>query len=394
MASAPARTDADDGDWEYEYSTTETETHLISLDLSLPEFVRRRDDLVVHNTRGGFRSWLNPMNLGPSSGRSSLLPRGLRDDAGADADADVDGDSDGDLDEDSDNDNEHGHDAKMQLRGQRGQQGQRDQQQQQQQQQQPEEPDPTEIQILELHHNEPLIAYRGMLFKGAWSEMIGTEMLFAGRGGGGEDHRRLGVPVSPHVDLVGATAARIACTPVEVRPRRDGASSTARKTALAAKPNGGGDAASGGGLGFVIPVGNAASVPRQQQAHFLEQLMALKHQHGEPDVVTVLALDTKQNAVHGDAEEAKRRARRETLLQVHQERRAKRLRESGAESGAGGGGGGPGETTPTGGTPRRARRSRREMSPLATVAGDDELAGVVEGGRAGSDSEGDNDSGG
>ncbi|CAK7226861.1 hypothetical protein SBRCBS47491_006371 [Sporothrix bragantina] len=364
-ATIDAMEDADD-DWEYEYSTTETETYLVSLDLSLPEFVRRRDDLVVHNTRGGFRSWLNPMNLGGGGGGASNtskggLHKGLGgDDQDADGDGD-NGDNDGELAEDSDND-EHGHDTRNQ--------------QSHSQQQQPEEPDPTEIQILDLHDAEPLISYRGMLFKGAWSQIIGTEMVFAGRADDAPEktektdkaektEKGLGTPVSSNVDLVGATAARIACTPVEVRPF-DG-SLTAKKLA---KPKG---ETTPGGLGFVIPVGNAASVPRQQQAHFLEQLMAIKHQHGEPDVVTVQALDTKQNAVHGDAEEAKRRARRETLLQVHQERRAKRLREAETAEGTPSG-------TPTGtptATPRRVRRSRRGMSPLATVAGDDELAGVA-----------------
>ncbi|CAK7236919.1 hypothetical protein SEUCBS140593_009782 [Sporothrix eucalyptigena] len=326
----------EDSDWEYEYSN-ETETHLITLDLSLPEFVRRRDDLVVHNTRGGFRSWANPLNLGSSNNK---LPKGLK----GLGDDDGDGDNDGDLAEDSDDEHNNAQTGTNTNGNANGQS---------------EEPDPTEIQILELHAAEPIIAYRGMLFKGAWHETIGTEMLFADKS---EDSE--GIPVSPEIDLVGAASARISCTHAEVRPRGDAAQK--------AKANRAAVDGRSGGLGFIIPVGNAASRPRQQQASFLEQLMVLKHQHGEPDVVTVQALETRQNAVRGDAEEAKRRARRETLLQVHQERRAKRLRD--AEAAAGG------EGSPTT-TPRRARRSRlrKELSPLATVAGDDELMGAVTG---------------
>ncbi|CAK7268813.1 hypothetical protein SEPCBS57363_003282 [Sporothrix epigloea] len=344
--------DDDDEEWEYEYSTTETETHLISLDLSLPEFVRRRDDMVVHNTRGGFRSWLNPMSLGDNA-KNNI--KGMGDEQDADADADADND-DGELAEDSDNANDHKHDVRTSV-------------QQQSQKQQPEEPDPTEIQVLELHDAEPLISYRGMLFKGSWSQIIGTEMLFADRSTDRPKDQHPSLSVAPGIELVGATTARIACTPVELRPR-DRVSSTVKKLA---KPSG--DSAAGS-LGFVIPVGNAASVPRQQQARFLEHFMALKHQHGESDVVTVQALETKHNAVHGDAEEAKRRARRETLLQVHQERRARRLREAVAAEAAANPNGMP-TAAPKRPQPRRRRRQRVEMSPLATVAGDDELAGLV-----------------
>ncbi|CAK7567868.1 MAG: hypothetical protein SEPTF4163_005838 [Sporothrix epigloea] len=341
----------DDDDWEYEYSTTETEMHLVSLDLSIPEFVRRRDDMVMHNTRGGFRSWLNPMSLGDNA-KNNL--KGPGDDQDVDADADADND-DGDLAEDSDNANDRRHDAKTPV-------------QQQPQKQQVDETDPTEIQVLELHDAEPLISYRGMLFKGSWSQIIGTEMLFADRGTDSPKDQHPSLSVASGIDLVGATTARIACTPVELRPR-DRVSSTVKKLAKANS----GQAA--GSLGFVIPVGNAASVPRQQQARFLEHFMALKHQHGESDVVTVQAVETKHNAVHGDAGEAKRRARRETLLQVHQERRARRLREAVAAEAAAN----PNGIIPTAAPKRQKhrRRQRLEMSPLATVAGDDELAGLV-----------------
>ncbi|CAK7268555.1 hypothetical protein SEPCBS119000_003117 [Sporothrix epigloea] len=354
----------EEDDWEYEYSATETEMQLISLDLSLPEFVRRRDDMVVHNTRGGFRSWLNPINLGAGKQRRKRL--GDEPDIEADADAD-----DGELAEDSDN---HGK-TPGKTPGQ------------QQPRQQPEEPDPTEIQVLELHDAEPLVSYRGMLFKGSWSQIIGTEMLFADKSTDGakdakdakDAYPRLAV--APGVDLVGATAARIACTPVELRPRDGVGSSAGKRFAKAKSVSAGGK----GSLSFVIPVGNAASVPRQQQAHFLEQLMALKHEHGETDVVTVQALETKQNAVHGDADEAKRRARRDTLVQVHQERRARRLREAAAAAGSTRTGTGASSGTLAAAPPRRRRR-RRELSPLATVAGDDELAGIVM--RNASDSQG------
>ncbi|KAL1890037.1 hypothetical protein Sste5346_008472 [Sporothrix stenoceras] len=360
-------TDSADSDWEYEYSTTETETHLITLDLSVPEFVRQRDDVIVHNTRGGFRSWQNPMNM------DDVRPfRGFGGDDSEDG-----GDGDGKaLAEDSDREDTAPTNKGGAAAAKSAPPAPADEQ------------DATEIQILDLHAAEPVIAYRGMLFKGTWSETIGTEMLFADRPQGEEPapNQLAGVHLTDDIDVVGASSARIACTPTEMMPKAAGGvqkAVPAKGTAKAAKK----------GLGFVIPVSNNASVQRQQQASFLEQLMALKHRNGEADVVTVQALETKQNAIRNDALEVKRRARRETQLQVHQERRAKRLRGAldGIREGGGvaaaasaaadvqdttmldspGAQGQPIRRRRTG--PRRGRGRASDRSQISRVAGDDDL---------------------
>ncbi|EPE02695.1 hypothetical protein F503_04044 [Ophiostoma piceae UAMH 11346] len=234
MADAPAP--RDDDEWEYEYSTTETETHLVTLDLSLPEFVRRDDDVVVHNTRGGFRSWLNPINLDAGDGTPAAaqnLGQGQAAKKGNGADGTGD------------------------------------------------------VQLLDLH-GEPIIAYRGMLFRGAWADTIGTEMLFAD-----STAFKMGKARS---ELVGAASARITCSPVELRDYKATERAAAMKRARKR-------------LGFVIPVANGATAQRQKQGAFLESLMAVKHRRSEGDVVTVLAVDTKENKVHDDADEVKRQQR-------------------------------------------------------------------------------------
>ena len=50
-----------ESEWEYEYSTTETETYYLTVDLSIPDFAQVKDDAIIHNTRGGYKSWFNPM---------------------------------------------------------------------------------------------------------------------------------------------------------------------------------------------------------------------------------------------------------------------------------------------------------------------------------------------
>ncbi len=172
-------------------------------------------------------------------------------------------------------------------------------------------PDPTEIQILELHSAEPVIAYRGMLFRGAWTETIGTEMLFAGSAADPAAHRPASVAslaplpsavhLTPAVDLIGASSARIACTATELRECKDAAAERAEE-ALKRK--------SRRRLGFSIPVGRGATEQRQHQAFFLESLMALKHGRGEHDVVTVQALEAKPSAEVHRGEEGGAVARR------------------------------------------------------------------------------------
>ncbi|ERT00450.1 hypothetical protein HMPREF1624_03823 [Sporothrix schenckii ATCC 58251] len=382
--------DDDSSSWEYEYSTTETETHLITLDLSVPEFVRQRDDVIVHNTRGGFRSWQNPLNVEEAPA--------LREFGGDDSDNAGGGDGAGDSDRSdgalrntsSRNKNKTAKAGKSSPATKNPTQPT-----------QPlaaDEPDDTDIQILDLHTHEPIVAYRGMIFKGTWSETIGTEMLFAKTDEGHEADNAHGIQVVDNVRLVGASSARITCAPTEMVPK----AKKADHAAATADASSGSTAAPKKSLGFVIPVGNNASVQRQQQASFLEQLMALKHRRGEQDVVTVQATETKQNAVRGDAAEIKRRARRETQLQVHQERRAKRLRggqggadgdtEAGAAAGAADAGHVDADADNVASPqPQSAQRRRRaaarrgrsrvsDFSQIARVAGDDDLLALSQNG--------------
>ncbi|KAK0629427.1 hypothetical protein B0T17DRAFT_615201 [Bombardia bombarda] len=55
----------DEDEWEYEYSTTEREVYYLTLDLSVRDFLERRTDDIIHNTRGGYRVWYNPLFNAP-----------------------------------------------------------------------------------------------------------------------------------------------------------------------------------------------------------------------------------------------------------------------------------------------------------------------------------------
>ena len=203
--------------------------------------MHRDDDVVVHNTRGGFRSWLNPINLDAGDGTSTTTATTAQTPSQGQAAPN----------------SKNGADASADL------------------------------QVLDLH-GEPIVAYRGMLFRGAWADTIGTELLFAE-----STALKAGKARS---ELVGAASARIPCSPVELRDYKATERAAAMKRARKR-------------LGFVIPVANGATAQRQKQGAFLESLMAVKHRRGEGDVVTVLAVDTKANTVHDDAEEAKRQQR-------------------------------------------------------------------------------------
>ncbi|KAF4977162.1 hypothetical protein FZEAL_6270 [Fusarium zealandicum] len=246
----------DQEEWEYEYSTTETETYYMSLELSYPEF-KDRQSRVPHHSRGGYyKNWLdhNPSrsaatnlhdNQADNDDDNEPLPEPEADDDEPEIDPELTGDRGKEVDA-----------ADAREAGDKTQ-------------------DKTEdVQILELHSSNPIIAYKGRVFEGQWAEIIGTEAIFAVRDGDKP------LPALRHldgnVDFLGASACKITTTENLVKPK---ASKEDPLAAIREEWN------------IRVPVGKDRSGERAQQTRFLENLMALKKQKGETDQVTVWAKD-------------------------------------------------------------------------------------------------------
>ncbi|KAK3369871.1 hypothetical protein B0H63DRAFT_497134 [Podospora didyma] len=290
----------DDDEWEYEYSETEIETYYLTLDLSVRDFLERRTDDIIHNTRGGYRVWYNPLFNAPE-------PRATNPELIEDKDAD-----DGELPEREEPDLDTIGMPQPETRTEL-----------------PIDPllqqpaDKTapmtseannapadEIQILELHSAEPIVSYRNHIFRGTWAENIGTEMIFTPH----DDKAPLPAlrNLGHEIDLLAASAARINFKEATLVPRNDSGgvgvhgldNHVSRDTferdediPERYKRNG----------GIYVHIGGDKSGQRQPQAHFLEDLISLKRKRGEEDEVTIQSLETRQNRLMMEDEEEERR---------------------------------------------------------------------------------------
>lgn len=193
-----------------------------------------------------------------------------------------------------------------------------------------------EIQVLDLHSDNPIITYKGRIFSGSWASNIGTELLF----GAHDEVADRGLPylraLREDVDLMAASSARILTTPADLRPKNragvDGSGTSAlpgqpgRKPAVDRYRNLRKEA------GIEIPIAFDKHGRRKPQARFLENLMAIKRSRGEQDEVTTVTKDTTRDFVNkeDDPEEAslqKKRARDRRRQQRLMEERANRPRK-------------------------------------------------------------------
>ena len=253
------------------------QTHFINVDMSIPDFVDRQDHLIIHSTRSGYRNWHNPYQdpEGNKQGADEEEPQPLS------------------INDDEDEDDEE--DGMLDKTGQGPKEGQGVATANETSAGGAEQDDAKDIQILDLHSSKPIVGYRGRVFTGEWSANIGTELLFTSHSS------REDLPVlrklSEETDLLGISAARITCIPAELWPRPQEVDD---KLQAARAQN-----------GFAIPVHSDVSGSRQPQAAFLERLMAIKAVHGETDLVTVKAVDSRHDMVLDDpVEEARRRKRK------------------------------------------------------------------------------------
>lgn len=274
------------------------QTYYLTLDLSVRDFLERRTDEIYHNTRSGYRVWFNPLFNAPE-------PKASNPDLLEDREAD-DGEPPEREDADLDaigvpNTQEQAQtpiDPQLEQRVEKDASPMRDLS--------PAKP-AEEIQILDLHSEEPVVSYRNHIFCGRWSENIGTEMIFA------EHDDKAPLPalrrLNQNIDLLAASAARINFQEATLRPRDDtampdrvllGNGQYLEDIPERYKRNG----------GIYVHIGGDKTGQRQPQAHFLEDLIALKRKRGETDEVTIQPLETRQNKLMVEDEEEERRRRK------------------------------------------------------------------------------------
>lgn len=182
---------------------------------------------------------------------------------------------------------------------------------------QEEEKNAETIQIMELHSKEPIVSYRNHVFRGSWAENIGTEMIFTRQFEKDKEALPMLRDMGRNVHLLASSAARINFKEVDLVPKEklEAANQTGSIDAYDReddiperyKTNG----------GVYVHIGGDKSGQRQPQAHFLEDLIALKRKRGEKDEVTIQPLETKHNKLMVDDLEEERRRRK---LQVDYER--------------------------------------------------------------------------
>jgi hypothetical protein len=139
----------------------------------------------------------------------------------------------------------------------------------------------SEVRILDLHTENPLVSYCGQLFSCQWAENIGTEFFFMKN-----DRRETSIKervslMQGGVNLLGTSSVRLVSTPLKAELKSETASgqnnakcSTTTGSSIKAKD-------------LFIDVGSRPSARRLQQAKFLQDLIQVKEKRGEEDLVTV-----------------------------------------------------------------------------------------------------------
>lgn len=171
-----------------------------------------------------------------------------------------------------------------------------------------------DIQVLNLHSDNPIISYKGRIFSGSWASNIGTELIF----GSHDEVADRGLPylrtVAGNVDLMAASSVRILTTPADMRPKTRGGPPAVLPNQQNRKPAPDRYRQLRKESKIEIPVAFDKHGRRKPQARFLENLMALKRSRGEMDEATTMTKDTTRDFVdqEDDPEEAslqKKRAR-------------------------------------------------------------------------------------
>ncbi|KAH0429313.1 hypothetical protein CcaCcLH18_08525 [Colletotrichum camelliae] len=266
--------DGDESEWEYEYSNTETETYYLTVDLSIPQLLTRRRNAPVSG-RGGYhyKHWAGPHKKPDEPKHHRILSDDENDDEPA-PEAEDDGDMEqGQMDPNADKGSNNNNAGTADDLG--------------------ESDVAADIQILDLHSDKPMFAYKGKVFEGQWARNLGTEVLFA------EHDAEDPLPSLRHlpggVDMLAASWARINTTEKRLQPKHEAAAKDDPLEEVRRQH------------GIHIPITADKTGERKRQTRFLENLMALKKKRGEMDEVTVYAHAAPRAANDGTSGRRKKR---------------------------------------------------------------------------------------
>ncbi|CAD6586215.1 MAG: hypothetical protein ASARMPREDX12_002304 [Alectoria sarmentosa] len=245
----------DDSDWEYEYHETETESFYVTLDISSaanyknPRTKTKELDPPPPATSIAPTTPAAQENADPSEPPESPVPEAL-------APMDVD-----QIPDQSD--------------------------------QELSPPEPTDhIQVLDLHTQNPLISYQNQMYSCEWTSTLGTDLLLT------TPAPNFPHPVlrdTPNVFVLAASSIKLMGRPAQIATRQraeegDEASTPAPENSTASANT----ASSEKATPVKIPLGATPSRARQNQANFLERLIAIKAKKGDKDSVTVYTQKVNQ----------------------------------------------------------------------------------------------------
>lgn len=253
--SAPA-VEKDDSEWEYEYHETETESFYVTLDISsaadynkLPANKKKKLDSSPPKSSQPTTLPEAQDNAGPSEPPEAPVPE-------TPASMDVDPNLE-QVEEDT------------------------------------PLPGPNDrIQILDLHTQNPLISYRNQLYSCEWTSTLGTDILLTAPN---PDFPHPVLREKPDVSVLATSSVKLMGRPAqlvsrlraeEAQPSTTPAADTPLASAQPTNPD--------NPTPVKIPLGATPTRARQNQANFLERLMAIKAKKGEKDSVTVYTQKVNQ----------------------------------------------------------------------------------------------------
>ncbi|KAL9104711.1 MAG: hypothetical protein Q9163_000389 [Psora crenata] len=142
------------------------------------------------------------------------------------------------------------------------------------------------IQILDLHSTNPLISYQDQLYSCTWGSTIGTDVLVTAQTsppiGSDQDQSKSSLH---RATVLATTRTKLSARPVQAIPRTGAESSEQNRHAATFAADSSASAAATNPA--KIDIGPNPSCARQQQAAFLERLIAIKAAKGEKDTVNI-----------------------------------------------------------------------------------------------------------
>lgn len=155
------------------------------------------------------------------------------------------------------------------------------------------------IQILDLHKQNPLVSYQNQLYSCEWTSTLGTDVLLTAPT---PDFPHPVLREKPNVSVLATSSIKLMGRPAQIssrHPTEEGA-----QTSLTPAPESSTAAANDAvslekapsAPPVKIPLGPTPTRARQNQANFLERLIAIKAKKGEKDNVTIYTQKVNQGS--------------------------------------------------------------------------------------------------